>query len=46
MSEIAFACGYTNQYHFTRTFKKLMNTPPRSFRKSSFPEPAPKILPA
>ena len=46
MSEIAFACGYTNQYHFTRTFKKLMNTPPRSFRKSCFPEPAPKILPA
>ena len=46
MSEIAFACGYTNQYHFTRTFKKLMNTPPRSFRKSCDPEPAPKILPA
>jgi AraC-like DNA-binding protein len=40
MSEIAFACGYTNQYHFTRTFKKLMNTPPRSFRKSRFPAPA------
>jgi AraC-like DNA-binding protein len=40
MSEIAFACGYTNQYHFTRTFKKLMNTPPRSFRKSRFSAPA------
>jgi AraC-like DNA-binding protein len=34
MSEIAFACGYTNQYHFTRTFKRLMNMPPKSFRKS------------
>jgi AraC-like DNA-binding protein len=40
MSEIAFACGYTNQYHFTRTFKKLMNTPPRSFRKSLLPQPS------
>ena len=39
MSEIAFACGYTNQYHFTRTFRKLMNTPPRSFRKSCSPSP-------
>lgn len=46
MSEIAFACGYTNQYHFTRTFKKLMNTPPRSFRKSRSPEPSPKTIPA
>lgn len=34
MSDVAFACGYTNQYHFTRTFKKLMKAPPRSFRKS------------
>jgi AraC-like DNA-binding protein len=40
MSEIAFACGYNNQYHFTRTFKKLMNTPPRSFRKSRSSTPA------
>jgi len=46
MSEIAFACGFTNQYHFTRTFKKLMNTPPRTFRKSLSPEPSPKTLPA
>jgi AraC-like DNA-binding protein len=34
MSEIAFACGYTNQYHFTRTFKRFMHMPPMSFRKS------------
>jgi AraC-like DNA-binding protein len=33
MSEIAFECGFTNQYHFTRTFKKLAGTPPREFRK-------------
>ena len=46
MSEIAFACGYTNQYHFTRTFKKLMNAPPRSFRKSLSPEPSPRKIPA
>jgi len=37
MSEIAFACGYTNQYHFTRTFKRFLNMPPRSFRKSLSP---------
>jgi AraC-like DNA-binding protein len=46
MSEIAFACGYSNQYHFTRTFKRLMNTPPRSFRKSLSPEPTSKTIPA
>jgi AraC-like DNA-binding protein len=46
MSEIAFACGYTNQYHFTRTFKRLMHMPPRSFRKSRSPEPASKTIPA
>jgi AraC-like DNA-binding protein len=40
MSEIAFACGYTNQYHFTRTFKRFSNMPPRSFRKSRFQKPA------
>jgi AraC-like DNA-binding protein len=41
MSEIAFACGYTNQYHFTRTFKRFSNMPPRSFRKSLSPKPSP-----
>jgi AraC family transcriptional regulator len=46
MSDIAFACGYTNQYHFTRTFKRLMNMPPRSFRKSRSPEQASKTIPA
>jgi len=34
MSEIAFACGFTNQYHFTRTFKKIAKQTPSSFRKS------------
>ena len=44
MSEIAFACGYTNQYHFTRTFKRFSNMPPRSFRKSLSPEPSPRKI--
>ena len=46
MSEIAFACGYTNQYHFTRTFKRFSNMPPRSFRKSLSPVSSPKTIPA
>jgi AraC-like DNA-binding protein len=33
MSEIAFESGFTNQYHFTRVFKKLAGIPPREFRK-------------
>jgi AraC-like DNA-binding protein len=33
MSEIAFECGFTNQYHFTRIFKKLAGTPPRESRR-------------
>jgi AraC-like DNA-binding protein len=44
MSEIAFACGYTNQYHFTRTFKKFLNMPPRSFRKSLSAESSPRKI--
>ncbi len=34
MSNIAFACGFTNQFHFTRTFKKVARVPPTVFRKS------------
>jgi transcriptional regulator GlxA family with amidase domain len=33
MSEIAFESGFTNQYHFTRIFKKLAGTPPRELRR-------------
>ena len=35
MSDIAFACGYTNQFHFTRMFKKIMKISPSLYRKSS-----------
>ncbi|GMT48156.1 MAG: hypothetical protein IEMM0007_1722 [bacterium] len=34
MSDIAFACGFTNQFHFTRMFKKIMNASPMAYRKS------------
>ena len=34
MSHIAFACGFTNQFHFTRTFKKITNVSPSAFKKS------------
>jgi transcriptional regulator GlxA family with amidase domain len=33
MSEIAFECGFTNQYHFTRIFKRITRMPPRECRK-------------
>ena len=34
MSDIAFACGFTNQFHFTRMFKKIVGISPRDYRKS------------
>ncbi len=34
MSEIAFACGFTNQFHFSRTFRKVIRTTPSSYRRS------------
>jgi len=41
MSEIAFSCGFTNQFHFTRTFKKIMNVSPMTYRKSLQRKPVP-----
>jgi two-component system response regulator YesN len=34
IGEIAFACGFTNQYHFTRLFKKMVQYCPRDFKKA------------
>lgn len=34
MSEIAFESGFTNQFHFTRVFKKMTSTSPLQYRKS------------
>lgn len=34
--EIASACGYTNQFHFSRTFKKIMKTSPMTYKKNFF----------
>ncbi len=34
MSDIAFACGFTNQFHFTRMFKRIMKASPRVYKKS------------
>lgn len=34
MSDIAFASGFTNQFHFTRTFKKVTSSSPLQYRKS------------
>ncbi|MBI5663691.1 MAG: DNA-binding response regulator [Nitrospirae bacterium] len=34
MNDVAFACGFTNQFHFTRTFKKIAQVPPMGYKKS------------
>jgi two-component system response regulator YesN len=34
IGEIAFSCGFTNQYHFTRLFKKMVQYCPRDFKKA------------
>lgn len=34
MNDVAFACGFTNQFHFTRTFKKIAQIAPMDYRKS------------
>ncbi|ABE33610.1 helix-turn-helix domain protein [Paraburkholderia xenovorans LB400] len=33
LSEIAIACGFSDQSHFTRTFTQLVGTPPGSWRR-------------
>ncbi len=33
MSEVANACGFSNQYHFSRTFSKKTGLPPRNYKK-------------
>lgn len=34
VTEAAEACGYNNQYHFIRTFKKIVGTTPGKYRNS------------
>lgn len=34
IGEVAYACGFTNQYHFTRLFKKMVQYCPRDFKKA------------
>jgi YesN/AraC family two-component response regulator len=34
MRELAAACGFTNQFHFSRTFKKIMEHTPSEYKKS------------
>ncbi len=34
IGEIAFACGFTNPYHFCRMFKRIQGQSPRDYRKS------------
>ena len=33
LSEIAVACGFSDQSHFTRTFSQMVGTPPGSWRR-------------
>ncbi len=36
ISDTAFACGFTNQFHFSRTFKKIMKISPINYKKNFF----------
>lgn len=35
LSDIAIACGFSDQSHFTRTFSQLVGTPPGSWRRQT-----------
>ena len=34
IGEVAFCCGFSNPYHFSRMFKRVMHISPRGYRKS------------
>jgi YesN/AraC family two-component response regulator len=34
MNDVAFACGFTNQFHFARMFKKIVQVPPMGYKRS------------
>jgi transcriptional regulator GlxA family with amidase domain len=34
VAEIAFACGFADQSHFTRTFAKQLGAPPAHWRRA------------
>jgi transcriptional regulator GlxA family with amidase domain len=35
LSEIAVACGFSDQSHFTRTFSQMVGTPPGTWRRQA-----------
>jgi AraC family transcriptional regulator len=35
LAEIALACGFSDQSHFTRAFRRLTGVPPRQYRKQT-----------
>lgn len=37
LAEIALACGFSDQSHFTRAFRRLTGMPPRQFQKHMAP---------
>lgn len=40
LTEIAYICGFSDQSHFTRTFKRYFGRAPKAFQKQLFSEPA------
>ncbi|OGW25100.1 MAG: hypothetical protein A2X59_11085 [Nitrospirae bacterium GWC2_42_7] len=34
MNDIAYTCGFSNQFHFTRTFRKITNKSPLTFKRT------------
>jgi AraC family transcriptional regulator len=40
LAEIALACGFSDQSHFTTAFRKLTGMPPRRYRVQIFGKPS------
>jgi AraC family transcriptional regulator len=41
LAEIALSCGFSDQSHFTKAFRRLTGMPPRQYRKKNVEPPTP-----
>ena len=43
ITEIAFACGFSNAAHFSRSFRARFGQPPRAFRRAALGQKRPPL---